>query len=235
MKTLLSLLLAGACLLATPAQAQCGYFHDLKAGSRFELTTYDSRDRTTGRIAHEVGTVDQKGGTTTAQMHQQVFDEKDKLISKADYSVECRSGLMRLDLRALFNPQTASAGLGTGATAQVTGDLLELPAELQPGTSLKDASMTAAVSGQGMPTSTTVITVTNRKVEALEPQTTPAGTFKCAKISQDMEVRMGIGRLSIPMSLRTVEWYAPGVGAVRSETYRKNKLVSYSLLTTKPQ
>ncbi|MFD2785624.1 TapB family protein [Hymenobacter rubripertinctus] len=237
MKILLLLLLAGGLLLpASPAPAQnCGHYYNLEQGGRYELTTYDSRDRVTGRIVQEVGKVTTQTGKTTAQMHQQTFDKQNKLVSQADFTVECQAGLVRLDMRALFNPQ-GSPGAAKGANVQVTGDLLELPANLQPGTPLKNGSMTATMSSQpGLPASTTVISVTNRKVESNEALTTAAGSFKCAKISQDMEVKMGIGALALPFAMHTVEWYSPGVGPVRSETYRKDKLLGYTVLTSAPR
>ena len=235
---LLRLLLAGGLLLPVlPTLAQnCGHYYNLEQGGRYELTTYDNRDRVTGRIVQEVGQVTTQNNKTTAQMHQQTFDKQNKVISQADFTVECQAGLVRFDMRALFNPQAGRTTAAPGAKVQVTGDLLELPANLQPGTPLKNGTMTATMSSQpGLPASTTVIAITNRKVEGNEPLKTTAGSFNCAKISQDMEVKMGIGPLAIPFAMRTVEWYAPGVGPVRSETYRKDKLLGYTVLTSAPR
>jgi len=69
--------------------------------------------------------------------------------------------------------------------------------------------------------------ITNRKVEAIEDITTPAGTFTCYKISSDVETKM-----MMKISIKSVEWYAKNVGTVRTESYNNNgKLTGYTLLT----
>jgi hypothetical protein len=70
--------------------------------------------------------------------------------------------------------------------------------------------------------------ITNRKVEILEEITTPAGKYKCAKITYDMEMKMGM-----VIKLKGVEWISQKVGIVRSESYdQKGKLMSYSVLSS---
>jgi len=73
----------------------------------------------------------------------------------------------------------------------------------------------------------TVIKVTDGKCLAIEDVKVPAGTFKCHKITQKYTTTaMGINNVST-----VVEWLAPGIGQVKSETYDdKNKLVSGSVL-----
>jgi hypothetical protein len=67
----------------------------------------------------------------------------------------------------------------------------------------------------------------NRKVEALESITTPAGTFECYKLTYDMEIKS-----MIKMTVKATQWVARNVGAVKTESFDKNgKLVGYSLLT----
>jgi hypothetical protein len=44
-----------------------------------------------------------------------------------------------------------------------------------------------------------------------------------------MKVKMaGIG---IPMNMKTTEWFVPAFGIVKTETFKKGKLVGSSLLT----
>jgi hypothetical protein len=61
------------------------------------------------------------------------------------------------------------------------------------------------------------IDITNRRVNAKESVTTPAGTWNCFKITYHtkMLMKMGIG---IPMNSDITEWYAPGFGVVKSES-----------------
>ena len=73
------------------------------------------------------------------------------------------------------------------------------------------------------------ISITNRKIVGKESVTTPAGTFECDKITSDLtvETKMAIG---FTLSFSTVEWLAPKVAVVKSESYKKGKLQGYSLL-----
>jgi len=224
------LLLGGARL---GAAQDCGLYYDLRKGGTYELTTYDQRDQLTGRMTQEIRAAKTSGGKTTAVVHQQVFDKKNKPSTAADYAVECQAGVVRLDLRSLLNPQASPQSPAANVDAQVTGDLLELPAHPKPGTALKDGTVTVAMRDKqsGMAMSTTTISVSNRQVVGSETVKTPAGSFACTKLTQDVLVKAGLGALAIPFNLRTVEWYAPGVGCVRSESYRKDKLVGYMLLT----
>jgi len=70
------------------------------------------------------------------------------------------------------------------------------------------------------------IAITNRKVEAVENVTTPAGTFECYKISYDIDTKM-----MFTVKVKGVEWYAKNVGLVKSESYSTDgKLMGSNLL-----
>ena len=235
MKTLV--LFAFALVLSRAGMAQdCGLYYDLRKGGVYELTTFDNRDQPSGRLVQEVREAKTSGGKTTALIHQQVFDKKGKPSATNDYSVECQAGLVRLDMRAMMNPQANAQSAQPDMDVQVSGDFLELPAQPKQGTTLKNGTMTVAMRDKksGVALSTTTISISNRRVEGTETIKTEAGSFACTKISQDVLMKTGMGNLAIPFTMRTVEWYAPGVGAVRSETYRKDKLMGYTLLTAAP-
>ena len=62
----------------------------------------------------------------------------------------------------------------------------------------------------------------NRKVTGKESVTTPAGTWDAWKISYDGQFRAKIGPIGIPVNFKAIEWYVPGFGIVKTETYSKN-------------
>ncbi|MBL4560545.1 MAG: hypothetical protein JKX79_06125 [Labilibaculum sp.] len=69
--------------------------------------------------------------------------------------------------------------------------------------------------------------IVNRKVEAHENITTPAGTFKCCKISEDVKSKMGF----VNVQLHNVTWIVKDIGTIRRESYnKKGKLSSTSEL-----
>ncbi|HEX8425850.1 hypothetical protein [Hymenobacter sp.] len=235
---LLSFLLLVTVVVAPAVKGQdCGLYYDLRKGGVYELTAYDNHDQLTGRIMQEVRQAKTSKGKTTAVIHQQVTDKKGKAGSSSDYTVECEAGVVRLDMRTMLSPQMTLGSPQNTMQAEVTGDFLELPAVLKPGTQLKNGSMTAVLRDEksGVAISTTTINISNRHVESTETIKTAAGSFACTKVVQDMQVKVGIGGLAIPVNMRTADWYAPGVGVVRSETYRKDKLMSYTLLTALPK
>lgn len=66
--------------------------------------------------------------------------------------------------------------------------------------------------------------IINRRVEAIEDIAVPAGSFQCFKLTGDI-IATVMGKKA---NSSTAEWYAKGVGVVKSETYDKNgKLDSY--------
>ena len=71
--------------------------------------------------------------------------------------------------------------------------------------------------------------IIDRKVEAMETITTPAGTFETYKITSKsiMKNQMGI---SMTFEFDNVEWLAKEVGVVKSESFRKGKSNGYTLL-----
>jgi len=111
----------------------------------------------------------------------------------------------------------------------VEGGSLEMPSGMKAGDMLKDGDMKMAFSSGGMNVMNMAVTITNRKVEAVESLTTPAGTFDCYKISYDIATKM----MGINVKMKGVEWYAKGVGMVKSESYNKDaKLQGSTLLTS---
>jgi len=101
------------------------------------------------------------------------------------------------------------------------------PSDLSVGDELPDASITVSIKSSGVNMFTMTVWITNRKVEAREEMTTPAGTFDCFKMSYDIETKM-----MVKVQSKAVQWFTEDVGMVKSESYNKNgKLVGYSLLT----
>jgi hypothetical protein len=99
---------------------------------------------------------------------------------------------------------------------------------MKAGDLLKNGDMKIAFSSGGMTIMNMSFSVTNRKVEAVESVTTPAGTFDCYKISFDVATKMMVN-----VKTKGVEWYAKGVGMVKTETYSTDgKLLGSNILTS---
>ena len=73
---------------------------------------------------------------------------------------------------------------------------------------------------------------TDRKVLAKESVTVPAGVFECYKISTTIHSHAIVLGVSFKYTFKIFEWYAPGVGVVKSEVYdKKGEFACYSVLT----
>jgi hypothetical protein len=107
------------------------------------------------------------------------------------------------------------------------GGNLEMPWNLKAGDILKNGDLKMSFTSGGMTVMNMTISISNRKVEAVENITTPAGTFECFKISYDIATKMMIN-----VKMKGVEWYAKKVGLVKSESYNNDgKLMGSTLLT----
>lgn len=103
------------------------------------------------------------------------------------------------------------------------GGMTALPAALEPGDSLPDASAVVTVLGMKY-----TVSVTERSVVRREPLRTPAGTFDCIVVSEH-KIENGVGR---NRDVRTLTWYAAGVGEVRHDTFdwKTGKLQTFETL-----
>ena len=113
------------------------------------------------------------------------------------------------------------------AELEITGNKMEIPVGIQPGQTLPDASVVMAMK-MGFVSMKMAADITNRKVDAIEDVTVPAGTFKCYKLSGDVSATV----MGMNVKTSNLDWYAKGIGLIRSESYDKsNKLQSFIQLT----
>jgi hypothetical protein len=108
---------------------------------------------------------------------------------------------------------------------KIDADSVVLPLKPQIGKMLPEASCQADIlRGTGSVLMSMTVLLVNRKIDGIESIETPAGKFKCYKISSDKISYSGISR----NKLKIVEWYAINVGLVRMEEYhKKGKLMTY--------
>jgi len=151
------------------------------------------------------------------------LDKSRKVVKDTEmtYTVVIKNGTLILDINQLVPAEMKNQGVKIVAK----GVPMELPSDLKAGQSLKPYNVTVTMD-LGVMKMDSVIKGTG-KCLAIEDIKVPAGTFKCHKISQTLNVTA----MSISNVTTVVEWYSPNIGQIRSETYDdKNKLVAYSVL-----
>lgn len=207
------------------AQGDCSKYYTFNEGVTTEYESYNKKGKVTARMKYTVTEVSKSGGTTTATINTDLYDQKDELLMSNTFDMACDGSSVSIDFKSLMN----NPGMEQfqNAEATVTGTNLEIPNSLSPGQTLDDASVNVAVDMGGMNMNIST-EITERKVEATETITTPAGTFDCVVISQSSQAKMMVGKV------KTIEktWLAEGVGMVKSESYNaKGKLQGSMVLT----
>ena len=208
----------------------CRSFYPMEEGKKFEMTSYNAKDKMQSRVEYEV--VDKKisGNKASATISMAGYDNKNKESFSGDFTVYCEDGLFTIDMKSMLNAAQLEQ-MEAFENMETTWETqnLELPASMKVGDQLKDGSlnMTVKASGGGMTIMSLNTTITDRKVIAEEKMTTPAGTFDCLVITSSYNYKAGF----VTVTYDTKEWFAENVGPVRSETYRKGSLESYTLLT----
>ncbi|MBD1398891.1 hypothetical protein H9Q13_17105 [Pontibacter sp. JH31] len=215
---------------ATIAQDCSGYLL-LAENAEYEILNYNQRDKLTGKVMYKVTDVRKQGDKSEATIHTKMYDDKGKLASEGSYQVGCESGSIWIDMRSLMNPEMMEAY--KNMEIRMEGDHMDYPATLSPGQKLKDGSFTINIvdKGSGQNISTITMAVTDRTVGERQQLEVPAGTYQGFKINQQMEMQTRAMGMKMPGTrMQTVEWFVPGTGWVKSESYRNGKLVSYSVL-----
>jgi len=204
------------------AQNACSTYYPFKEGVKFEMTTYDHKDKVTGHIKYEVKDVKDD----SAILFNEVYDEKGASVLSSEVKLICTADGVAVDFKSLISSAVLEQYEGMNMDIDISGKNINVPNNLSVGQSLPDAELLLTMSMASVNMKMTV-NMTNRKVAGKEKVTTPAGTFDCVVLSSDTEVKMGMN-----IKMTSKEWLAEGVGVVKSEEYDdKGKLLSKSVLT----
>ncbi len=225
---------AAAALLFSNAFSQncSGYYY--LSNSSVVMTTYDKKGDESGKVTYTISNINKSGNDITANFTSEMVNEKGKSLSKGSGKYKCNGGNLFIDAKASM-PQEQ---MGAYKDMDIKADevFIEYPSNLSGGQSLKDANFKMDVINKGSAFSTLTMDQTNRKVEGKETVTSPAGTWECWKISYDGRFRATVGGpagIGIPFNFKSTEWFAPGFGIVKTETYNKNgKLIGSTLITS---
>lgn len=204
-------------------QAQdCTFYFPVKKGATTEMKSYSGKDKLTGSSKSIV--IEQSANKV--KFSSEVFDDKGKSLSNDEYEVQCKNGEYVIDMNSFLKGIDKSAY--KDMDVKIDASEMTIPAKLTAGQKLNDGQVSMKVSNQFMTILNMTVKILNRQVVSFEDITTPAGTFKCAKITYDVEMKMmGTTRTKV------TEWLSEKVGMVRSETYdQKGKLAGYTVLTS---
>lgn len=201
----------------------CETFFAAEKGVFTEMKSYTEKGKLTGTTRQTITDVTNSANGTIIKVQSEQLDAKDKSLGVSELEMRCEGGVFYMDMKNFMNQ---SAMGDPNAEMKIDANDLAFPSNLKVGEALPDGNITMSISAGPIPMNMS-IRIFNRKVEAVESITTPAGTFECYKMTYDMESKMG---MKITSSVR--QWYAKNLGAVRTESFDKNgKLIGYSELT----
>jgi hypothetical protein len=226
MKTLLSLTLA-VCISFT-AFGQCNSFYPIKEDTKFQYEHFDKKDKLVLRTNQWFKDVTGSANNITATMVQEMIDvKKNSAIATSETEWTCNNGTLHFTMNNM-TMEGQQANAASGMTVDITGDKMDLPPTLSVGQQLNDLTYNLKMMMSGMTLMNRTFDVTDRKVEARETVTTPAGTFDCYKVSFITTSKGGVGS----GTYKTVIWYSKDAGMVKTENYsEKGALMGRQVLT----
>lgn len=218
----LFVLLSTIFIFQKTANAQtCGYLL-LKNNSEVEMSMFDKKGNPSGKVVYKV----LSSNGTEAKVNSKVFNEKGKELTSAEGNYKCDGGNFSVDMKAMLPGDQAKSMNMKDMEVKTNNATLYYPTTLTVGSKLPDNEFTADTYTGGMKIMSMGMKVTDRKVEGKESITTPAGKFDCYKITSNQTIKSIFN-----FNMQTTEWFAPNVGVIKTEVYRKGDLTSTMLLT----
>ncbi len=208
------------------SQTNCKPYVPVSKGTTWEITNYSPKGKETGKVAYELVDKIETGDDVTFTIKAISYDKKGKETYSNQYEAHCVNGKFQFDMA--FKIDGATMQSYQNMDVDIDASEFEVPSmDVSPGTKLNDGTLTVKIGGNSVSMLQMTIHITDRNVEAIEQIETPAGAFKCLKLSQKINTKM-----IVKLESTSKEWYAEEIGIVRSETYNKNgKLTGYSELT----
>lgn len=205
---------------------ECTIYIPNTVGTELHYEVSNQKGKVIGSYSQKLLSIKNKGGETIYSMLQTTMDEnsKDKVILSDTITFRCKGNEFYIDMDQYLNQKQMEAF--QNMEVKVTTDELMYPPNLKPGQSLKDGSITISIEGGVMNMNMTT-NIVNRKVESLENIDTPAGNFKCYKLSEEVQSKTGF----VNVTIRNVMWISKDIGTIRSESYnKKGKLTGITQL-----
>ena len=213
-------------LLTVQAYSQCNEYYPLRDGLEWEFESYNAKGKPQGKQHQKVKQFESTPGGFNAIVQFDLYDDKGKEVTSGELDMICNDGVFYFDMKK-FVPAEQLKAMGD-LEIEVESENLEYPSNISVGQSLKDGSVTITAIGSVMPMKIKM-DIIERKVEAAETITTPAGTFETFKITSKSIMKNQMG-LTMTFEFENVEWLAKDVCVVKNESFKKGKSQGYTLL-----
>ncbi|MDQ6755611.1 MAG: hypothetical protein M3004_01635 [Bacteroidota bacterium] len=156
-------------------------------------------------------------------------DEKGAQIAKASGLYKCEGGKLMADM-SISMPHDQTKPIKDDEV-NLDPSYIEYPAAMSEGMKLPDAHLNMKTNTSGI-SSNVEFDMRDRRVTGKEKLTTPAGAWDAFIIKYEAVIKIKMAGIGIPKTMMTTEWFVPGFGIVKTETYsKKGKLEGSSQLT----
>ncbi len=144
-----------------------------------------------------------------------VRGKKKKDSTKLAGRIKCKDGNFYLD--GLDYVPSNNKEIEGSIEFAFEGDYIKFPNQMQSGDKLEDAVFTVSVGASGSSITALHVNIFDRQVEKQGSFSTKAGDFDGAVISYGYDTKIAF----IKVRGRVKQWYVPGIGVVKSESYNK--------------
>lgn len=204
----------------------CKIYFPQQIGTELTYENFNAKDKLESTDKFKVLDVVEVGNATRVDVAASSYDKKGEEVYNGTLSYTCEDGVFKISMESMMDPAVMDAYKDMEIT--MTQTEIMIPSKLDIGAALPDAEMTMTVSSNGTQVMQMNFKITERKVEAIESITTPAGTFECYKLTQTTNMKM----LFINKTFTSIDWISDNIGSVRSEMYdSKGSLESYRILS----
>ncbi len=191
-------------------------FFPTKSGTKLTYQSFDKKGKMAGQTKYTVKDISGSGSNFKITYQVESIDAKGNRVYIDEIGVKQEGDKMYFDMSNFLNKAAFQQNGEIPPSIEVTGNNMEIPLIPVPGTSLPDASVTMAMK-MGFISLKMTVNLTNRKVEALEDITVKAGTYNAFKLSGDVNGTI----LGIKVNSKGLDWYAYGIGLIKTESYDK--------------
>jgi hypothetical protein len=223
-----SLIVLVACFSGFDALAgSCDALEIFRAGSVQVRTLQDEKGKDEGKVTQTV-----KSATpAAATLETVVTDAKGKEQAKHELVATCQGTSVVFDMKSMVGSDVYETYRGW----RVSADAGQLAYPIEPKVGkIADGKVIVTFTPDvgGVPPVTVTVGHTDRMIAAAESIAVPAGTFTAWKLTYNTTTETK-SVMTVRAEHRVVEWFVPGVGSIRTETYKGDKLKSVMVLAEK--
>ncbi len=176
------------------------------------ILTYENinpKGKVVSTAVRKLKNMNEENGAFVMTVQTTVEDSKGRTVYDNTAKMRCADGTFYISMRDFIDREVYE--LIEGEQPKYKDTWLEMPSEMNPGDELSDGTLNIII-----PTKKGVekysIRVFKRKVEAIEPVETKAGTFDCVKITYVLVINS-----YDTYRMKVTEWYTEDFGLIKSE------------------